>query len=98
MQNVYARIDDALIMAGLPASQITQIKAGAEIYGDNGLIDSLGLVRLISAVSTGFEDMGVDMFDMMAELDVEAVEAFANRESIYAFLARILPAQLQEAV
>jgi acyl carrier protein len=90
MTDIYSRIDEALIMSGLKAAQIEAIKAGAPIYGDNGQVDSLGLVRLISAVSSSFEDRGVDMFDMMADLDVEAVEAFADRASIHAFVSRFV--------
>lgn len=98
MQEIYTRIDDALTMAGLHSKQVAEIQAGAQIYGDTGMVDSLGLVRLISAVSTGFEDMGVDMFDMMAELDDEAIEIFADRASIHAFLVRALPAKTLEMV
>lgn len=90
MTDIYSRIDEALTMAGLHPTQIASIRAGGTIYGEDGQVDSLGLVRLISAVSTGFEDLGVDMFDMMADLDVEAVEAFADRDSIHSFLARVL--------
>lgn len=96
MTDIYTRIDEALIMTGLSTKQVVAIQAGAPIYGDNGQLDSLGLVRLISAVSTGFEDQGVDMFDMMTELDVEAIEAFASRESIHAFLTRVLASRQTE--
>ncbi|WGW04521.1 hypothetical protein [Tropicibacter oceani] len=98
MTDIYSRIDEALLMCGLQPAQVVAIKAGAPIYGDNGQVDSLGLVRLISAVSTGFQDMGVDMFDMMADLDVEAIEAFADRDSIHAFLMRFLKDRQPEAV
>ena len=90
MTDIYSRIDEALIMSGLKPAQIAAIQGGAPIYGDNGQVDSLGLVRLISAVSSSFEDCGVDMFDMMADLDVEAVEAFADRASIHAFVSRFV--------
>ena len=92
MTDLYSRIDEAFIMAGLQPQQISAIQSGAPIFGDNGQVDSLGLVRLISAVSSSFDDMGVDMFDMMADLDVEAVDAFASRETVHAFLTRVLAA------
>lgn len=94
MTDFYTKIDDALIMAGLSSAQVSLIKAGAPIFGDAGQLDSLGLVRLISAVSTGFEDVGVDMFDMMFDLDVEAIDAFATRDTIHAFLTRVVGTQL----
>lgn len=90
MIDIYSRIDEALAMSGLQPAQLAAIKAGAPIYGEAGQVDSLGLVRLISAVSTGFQELDIDMFDMMADLDVEAIEAFADRESIHAFLTRFL--------
>lgn len=91
MTDIYTRIDEAMVISGLKPAQIEAIIAGAPIYGDSGQVDSLGLVRLISAVSSSFEDIGVDMFDMMADLDVEAVEAFADRASIHAFVSRFVP-------
>ena len=90
MTDIYSRIHKALVMAGLDKRQIVAIRAGVPIYGENDQMDSLGLVRLISAVSTSFDDLGVDMFYMMADLDVEVVEAFANRDSVHAFLCRVL--------
>lgn len=98
MIDIYARIDDALAMSGLKPAQIAAIKSGAPIYGDTGQVDSLGLVRLISAVSTGFQELDIDMFDMMADLDVEAIDAFADRESIHAFLTRFLATRQAAAV
>lgn len=92
MTDIYTRIDEAMIMSGLTSSQIKAIQDGAPIFGDNGQLDSLGLVRLISAVSSNFQDLEVDMFDMMEDLDVEAVDAFANRESIHAFVSRFVTA------
>ena len=98
MQEIYSRIDEALVMAGLTGDQVKQIKAGARIYGTDGQVDSLGLVRLISSVSTGFEDFNIDLFDMMVDLDVEAVEAFADRNSIFEFMMRIIRARQPEVV
>lgn len=98
MNTLFDKIDDAMIMSGLTAQQVNQARAGAAIFGDNGLLDSLGLVRLISAVSTSFEDVGIDMFDMLVDLDVEAVEAFASRQSIHDFLTRVVGSKMAEAV
>jgi acyl carrier protein len=83
-------IGDAFVMAGLQPRQIAHIAAGGAIYGDAGQLDSLGLVRLIGALGETLEGRGIDLFDMMQVLDLEATEAFASVASIRAFVMRIL--------
>ena len=95
MINLDTKINDAMVMAGLSRGEITKINNGDQIFGKAGLIDSLRLVRLISAVSTGFEELDIDMFDMMVELDVEAIDAFAYRSNLVAFLERVTADKLQ---
>jgi acyl carrier protein len=89
-------IQDAMIMAGLQAEQIDEITAGGAIYGEAGQLDSLGLVRLIGALGQTLEDRGIDLFDMMQVLDLEATEAFASLASIQSFVLRIMPATSAE--
>lgn len=84
------KIAEAMEMAGLSARNIAAAQAGATVYGDDGMIDSLGLVRLIGAISGSLEEHGVDMFDMLQALDVQAVDAFASFASIRAFLDQVL--------
>lgn len=95
--NLNAKISDAMVMAGLSRSEIGKINEGHQIFGEAGLIDSLRLVRLISAISTSFEELNIDMFDMMVELDVEAIDAFAFKSNLVAFLERVTEAKLQGA-
>lgn len=83
-------IGDAMVMAGLGSRQIDDIRAGAAVYGDTGQLDSLGLVRLIGALGQTLEERGIDLFDMMQVLDLEATAAFASLASIRSFVARIL--------
>jgi hypothetical protein len=84
------KIAEAMLMAGLSARLVEAARAGATVYGDDGMIDSLGLVRLIGAMSGSLEEHGVDMFDMLQALDVQAVDAFASFASIRAFLDQVL--------
>lgn len=98
MPDVRTRILDALAMAGLSPSEITAVKGGTPIYGDAGIVDSLGLVRLVSAVSSSFEDLGVDMFDLLLEFDLEAASAFATLPAIEGFLSRTLGSPAAESV
>ena len=98
MPDVRARILDALAMAGLSSSEIAAVKGGTPIYGDAGIVDSLGLVRLVSAVSSSFEDFGVDMFDLLLEFDLEAASAFATLPAIEGFLGRALTPRAAAAV
>jgi len=83
-------IRDAMIMAGLQPGQIEEITAGGAIFGETGQLDSLGLVRLIGALGQTLEERGIDLFDMMQVLDLEATDAFASLASIRAFVLRIL--------
>lgn len=89
------KIADAMAMAGLSRQEIRQIDDGEQIFGEAGLIDSLRLVRLISAISTGFEEFDIDMFDMMVELDVEAIDAFAFKSNLVAFLQRVVDGKMR---
>lgn len=83
-------IGDAMVMAGLHPHQIQRIADGGPIYGDGGEVDSLGLVRLIGALGQTLEEHGIDLFDMMQVLDIEAADAFASLASLEAFVTRIL--------
>lgn len=97
MTDVKARILEALTMAGLGASDIAAVRAGTPIYGDEGVVDSLGLVRVVSAVSTGFEDRGVDMFDLLLECDLDAAAAFSTLPAIEAFIGQALADRAPES-
>ncbi len=87
---------NALTLAGLDRDEVARVMAGGQIYGDNGVLDSMGLVRLIGGVSLGFEDLGVDMFDMLEALDSNPAEVFADKASIIAFTTRVLGEVLAE--
>ena len=89
-QTLDRKIAEAMVMAGLTPRHVAEAQAGAAVYGHDGMLDSLGLVRLIGAMSGSLEEHGVDMFDMLQALDVEAVDAFASFASIRTFLGRVL--------
>ena len=101
MLDVTAKVTDALrnalIMTGLGKDDIAHVMAGGQIYGERGLLDSMGLVRLIGGVSLGFEDLGLDMFDMLEALDANPGEVFADKASIVAFTSRVVAEVLAEA-
>lgn len=90
-----SKIAEAMVIAGLSRHDIAKIDAGHQIFGEAGLIDSLCLVRLISAISSGFEELDIDMFDMLVELDVEAIDAFASKATLLAFLERIVDSRIR---
>ena len=100
MFDITAKVTDALknalVMTGLGKEDIAQIMDGHEIYGDQGLLDSMGLVRLIGGVSLGFEDLGLDMFDMLEALDANPAEVFADTTSIIRFTSRVVAEVLAE--
>ncbi|MGJ8628486.1 MAG: hypothetical protein ACSHXB_16110 [Sulfitobacter sp.] len=89
-------LSNALTLAGLSKEDSARVMNGAQIYGDNGLLDSVGLVRLIGGVSLGFEDLGVDMFDMLEMLDENPAEVFTDKASIIEFTSRALSEVLLE--
>ncbi|MEP4199144.1 MAG: hypothetical protein ABJL99_26255 [Aliishimia sp.] len=89
-------LGNALTLAGLSKDECSQVMNGAQIYGDDGLLDSVGLVRLIGGVSLGFEDLGVDMFDMLEALDANPADVFADKASIIAFTTNVLNEMLEE--
>lgn len=96
MYDVRAKVVDALVMAGVSKEHIAEIRNGAQIYGEGGILDSIGLVRLIGGVSLGFEDLGIDMFDMLESLDMEAATAFSDMKSIVEFTERVLSEKMSE--
>lgn len=89
-------LKNAMIMSGLPKRDIANVLGGAMIYGETGLLDSVGLVRFIGGVSVGFEDLGIDMFDMLEEMAANPAEVFASKDSILAFITPILQDALAE--
>ena len=100
MYDIQAKVTEALsnamIMSGLPKRDITNVMNGATIYGDDGVLDSVGLVRLIGGVSVGFEDLGIDMFDMLEEMAANPAEVFSTKASILEFTSRVLQDALLE--
>lgn len=95
-EKVTEALKNALILAGLDKSDCARVMNGAQIYGDHGLLDSVGLVRLIGGVSLGFEDLGVDMFDMLEALDANPADVFIDKASIIAFTTRVLTEVMAE--
>jgi hypothetical protein len=93
---VTCALNNALIMTGLSRDEVAAVMVGGPIYGERGVLDSMGLVRLIGGVSLGFEDLGVDMFDMLEALDSNPAEVFADKASIVAFTTRVLTEVLSE--
>jgi hypothetical protein len=89
-------LSNALVMAGLGRQDVIDVMAGGQIYGENGLLDSVGLVRLIGGITLGFEDLGIDMFDMLEALDANPAEVFTDKANIMAFTTRVLSEVLQE--
>ncbi|WP_429933056.1 hypothetical protein [Agrobacterium vitis] len=96
MYDVTAKVSDALVMAGLGKEQIARAMAGGQIYGNTGVLDSLGLVRLIGGISIGFEELGIDMFDMLEALDANPAEVFTDVPSIVRFTQSVLTSVLAE--
>lgn len=96
--NYKQQIQNALVMVGLHQEQITNIQNGAPIVGDLGVLDSLGLVRLISALGAELEDQDIDLFDLLHDMDVSPDQAFSSHASISQFLRQVTLAPVAEAV
>jgi hypothetical protein len=86
-----ALLSSSLQSIGLDADQVHHIEAGAEIYGEAGLLDSVYLVGLIAAIEESLHrSFGTDV-DLFRERDVALLDEFRNADTLVSFLDRHFP-------
>lgn len=83
MLDAKSTIRQALEQTGLGPTRIDEVLSGAQIYGPMGVMDSLDFVRFLSSLS---DQIRVDVFDLLGELDIATSTIFRNIDELSIFL------------
>jgi hypothetical protein len=76
-------IRQSLENSGLGLSRINDIFSGAQIFGATGILNSLELVQFLASIS---EEMDIDVFDLIGDLDMSTSTAFNNISGLCLFI------------
>ena len=71
---------------GVELDRVRQIEAGAMIYGDTGVLDSVYLVALIAAIEERLVVAQGAPVDLFAERDFALVDEFKDLRTLISFL------------
>jgi hypothetical protein len=86
--NYRTLLSSSLLSIGVDPYQVKQIETGAEMYGAEGVLDSIHLVALIAAIEerlTTSSDAPVNLF---SERGVDLLDDFRNANTLASFLER----------
>ncbi|MER9408705.1 MULTISPECIES: hypothetical protein [unclassified Mesorhizobium] len=83
MLDTKSTIRHALEQTGLGPTRIDDVLGGAQIYGPTGIMDSLEFVHFLSSLS---EQIRVDVFDLLGELDIATSTIFRNIDELSLFV------------
>lgn len=86
-------INRALGNIGIAPQNIADAMNGGELYGGNGILDSLDFVRFISELTQLLESVQLDLFELVERLDSGLAGTFQSVQGLAAYLAQ----SLQEA-
>jgi hypothetical protein len=86
MLDLVPKIRSALGNIGLDAESITSVMAGGELYGDQGVLDSLDFVRFVSELSHVLENSRIDLFALIETLDANLSAAFQSVHTLSGYL------------
>lgn len=77
-------IRQALEQTGLGPSRLDDIYGGAQIFGPTGVVNSMEFVQFLSVLS---EDIRVDVFDLLGDIDIITSTIFSNIDELSSFVA-----------
>lgn len=83
MLDTRSTIQQALKETGLGPTRVRDILDGAQIYGPTGILDSLEFVHFLSSLS---DQIGVDAFELLGELDIATSTIFRNIDELALFV------------
>lgn len=72
-----------LEQTGLGPNRINDIFAGTQIFGTAGVLNSLELVQFIASLS---EELHIDVFVLMDDLDITSSTVFQNIDGLSRFI------------
>ena len=87
----HALLSSSLLSIGLDPELVLQIEDGAEIYGDAGLLDSVYLVGLITAMEEVLAKAFDTPIDLFTERGVSLLDEFKDANTLVSFLERHMP-------
>ncbi|WP_028003877.1 hypothetical protein [Sinorhizobium meliloti] len=83
MLEAKAAIRLSLEQIGLGPNRINDIFAGTQIFGPTGVLNSLELVHFIASLS---EELHIDVFVLMDDLDITSSTVFQNIDGLSRFI------------
>ncbi|WP_320203666.1 hypothetical protein [Agrobacterium rosae] len=83
MPDAKTAINLSLQQIGLGPNRIKDIFAGTQIFGTAGVLNSLELVHFIASLS---EELHVDVFVLIDDLDITSSTVFQNIDGLCRFI------------
>jgi hypothetical protein len=88
-------ISASLLTIGVDSERVSLIEAGAELYGERGLIDSAHLVSLMAALEERLDSIADTPIDLFAQQDT-LLEAFRTTNTLMFFLEQLVQDAIDE--
>ncbi len=76
-------IRSSLEQSGLGPTRISEVLAGSQIFGPAGILNSLELVHFVATLS---EELKIDVFVFMSDLDITSSAAFRSITDLSSFI------------
>lgn len=94
MLDAKSTIKHALEQIGLGPTRIDDVFGGAQIFGPTGVVNSLEFVHFLSSLS---ENIRVDVFDLLGDLDIATSTIFRNIDELSLFVKGKLATAMEPA-
>ncbi|SCW88843.1 hypothetical protein SAMN02927900_06146 [Rhizobium mongolense subsp. loessense] len=83
MLDVRSIIRFSLEQSGLGPTRIAEVLAGSQMFGATGILNSLELVHFVARLS---EELNIDVFTFMSDLDITSSTAFQSIDDLSRFI------------
>jgi acyl carrier protein len=83
MRDIRSIIRFSLEQSGLGPTRIGEVLCGSQIFGATGILNSLELVHFVARLS---EELDIDVFTFMSDLDITSSTAFQSIDDLSRFI------------
>ncbi|WP_112804224.1 hypothetical protein [Rhizobium sp. SYY.PMSO] len=83
MLDIRSIIRFSLEQSGLGPTRIGEVLGGTQIFGPTGILNSLELVHFVARLS---EELNLDVFTFMSDLDITSSTAFRSIDDLSRFI------------
>lgn len=83
MRDIRSIIRFSLEESGLGPTRIREVLCGSQIFGATGILNSLELVYFVARLS---EELAIDVFTFMNDLDITSSTAFQSIDDLSRFI------------